>query len=113
MQAHMANAGLDQTNHQGISSGVPNPWLFRGSRPGSELSESGLATLLSSAGINVMAIRGAALVDFAQSGDLAVISDILDLCHETALRWWSLVGENSAYVRDRVEATKIRSAASS
>jgi hypothetical protein len=90
--------------HAGIASGVGNEWLFEGYRPGRALSESGLGRQLAKAGINVRALRGAALVDMASNVELQIISSEIDLTDQTAYRWWELAGGSwGGYAADRAK----------
>jgi hypothetical protein len=87
--------------HSGVASGVQNAWLFPGHRPGRSISESALATQLASIGVN-MKIRGAALIELAKATDLTMLSDILDLCDQSAYRWWDLAGgDRGSYAGSR------------
>lgn len=78
--------------HFGIASGVGNPWLFQGHKPGKALSAGSFRRVCRKFGIDLKGLRGAALLDMAADVDLTMVADMLDLCTDTAYRWRTVAG---------------------
>lgn len=81
--------------HTGIASGVPNPWLFPGHQPGKQITSGTFQRACRRLGIDLRALRGAALTDMASVVDLTMVSEMLDLCTDSAYRWWKIAGGDS------------------
>jgi hypothetical protein len=81
--------------------GVPSPWLFPGSRPGSALTEDALAQRPHAIGISPRQGRSAALFALAAEVPAAILARTLGIHVQVAVQWQKIsAGDWTAYAAD-------------
>jgi hypothetical protein len=88
----LAQLARSRRPNNSVVSTLPSPWLFPGLDPGRPLSASYLGQRLRRLGIATMPARRSALMHLARHLPASVLSDLLGMTPNTAVRWVGVAG---------------------